>query len=226
MHLRSPVEWWRSNWLSSLSKGVLTRVEQIRLLRVLYLFGIPEHNAARKLVKIAQFTTVNDSAILDFLNSFIAVAAICDTSLARFRSGQGTLDFWWVPVARMAEVVRSVSVLASVRKAFSKMRFVTRPFPKWNDAPDWWSDAMDKALFYLSAYYGFLYFSEFARLFPRTLDARKDTDIKGWKAIELKTLTPYLEKAGVHLAFLFPISIRLCRLEAIVRFIRTTTRKG
>jgi hypothetical protein len=224
--LRSPLDWLMSNWLSSLSKGVLTRVEQIRLLRVLYLFGIPEHNAARKLAKIAQFTTVRECAIVDFLNSFIDTATIYDSSLDRFKSGPGTLDFWWVPVARMAEVVRSVSVLARVRKAFSNTRFVTRPFPRWNDAPAWWSDPMDKVLFNLSAYYGFLYFSEFVRFFPRTTAVGKDPDIRGWKAIELRKLTPYIEETGTYLEFLFPISVRMRRLEALVRFIGTTTGKG
>jgi hypothetical protein len=215
-----------SNWLSSLSKGVLTRVEQIRLLRVLYLFGIPEHNAARKLVKIAQFTTVRECAIVDFLNSFIDMATIYDSSLYRFKSGPGTLDFWWVPVARMAEVVKSVSVLARVRKVFPNTRFVTRPFPRWNDAPAWWSDQMDKVLFNLSAYYGFLYFSEFVRFLPRTTAVGKDPDIRGWKAIELRKLTPYIEEAGTYLEFLFPISVRMRRLEALLRFIGTTTGKG
>jgi hypothetical protein len=220
--LRSPLEWQISNW-PSFSKRALTRVEQIRLLRILYLFGIPEHNTARKLAKIAQFTTVHDSAIWDFLNSFIETAAIYDTSLDRFRIGYGTFDFWWVPVARMAEVVRSVSVLGRVRKVFSKMRLVTKSFPKWRDAPRWWSDAMDKVLFNLSAYYGFLYFSEFVRFFPRTTDAGKDPDIKAWKTTELKKLTPCLEKTWADLAFLFPISVRLRRLETIVNFIATTT---
>jgi hypothetical protein len=48
--LRSPVEWQKANL-----QDALTRLEELRFLRALYLYGIPENQASRKLARIAHW---------------------------------------------------------------------------------------------------------------------------------------------------------------------------
>jgi hypothetical protein len=218
---RPPPAWVKSNREIVWTKHSLTRAEQMRMLRVLYLFGIPESNAIRKLTKISQFTHVHDKALEDWLNSFLDIAIIWDVTLEKFRTGPGKVDLWWVPVCRMADVVKSVSVLSSVRELLPWLRTVKGPFPRWTEAPEWWTDPMDQVLVKLSAYYGFLYFSEFIRFLPMDTNPVKEQHIEKWKLTELRTLTPKNEKCGHYLSFLFPIPARIHRLEDILRYVRS-----
>jgi hypothetical protein len=73
---------------------------------------------------------------------------------------------------------------------------------------------MDRGMFHLSASYGFLHFSEFVTFFPNGGEQLKESVIRDW---ELKMLTPRMEKAEKYLSFLFPIPMRIERLETITR---------
>jgi hypothetical protein len=105
----------------------------------------------------------------------------------------------------MVEMVRSVWVLANIRRLFLLKRSWAVSLPKWTEAPDWWSDWMDRVMFNLSASSGFLHFSEFVKFFPKGVGQLNESVIRDWKLMELKMLTPRMEKAEKYLSFLFPI---------------------
>jgi hypothetical protein len=47
----------------------------------------------------------------------------------------------------------------------------------------------------LFAYSGFLHFSKFVKFFPKGSDQLNESVIRDWKLMELKMLTPRMEKA-------------------------------
>jgi hypothetical protein len=68
-----------------------------------------------------------------------------------------------------------------------------------------------------SAISGFLHFSEFVKFFPKGGDQLNESVIRNWKLMELKMLTPRMEKGENHLSILFPIPMRIEQLETITK---------
>jgi superfamily II DNA or RNA helicase len=212
--LRSPGDWFKANAQRLCRRTFMTRIEQMRLLRVMYLVGIPLPDPVAKLSQIAKLGHISEGTIADFLNGFLSY--VPDPFLAALRQGESSFDFWWVPLERMQDVVRSVSILAILRRNMTRIMEAAALWPPWSAAPSWWTRKMDSIVIWLAHLYGFLFFSEICRsLGAGTRD--NSAMFATWKAAELKTLTPRMHATGTHLAFLFPIAARIERLEQLAR---------
>jgi hypothetical protein len=213
--LRTPGDWFKANSRQLCDRTFMTRIEQMRLLRVLYLVGIPLPDPVAKLSQIAKLSRISETTITNFLNGFLNYVA--DPDLRSLRLGNSSFDFWWVPMARMRDVVRSVSILALVRRNMARIIDTAARSPQWSIAPVWWTGKMDSILVWLASLTGFLFFSDICRFLGTT---RQDNSalFQAWKAAELKTLTPRMHATGGHLGFLFPITTRIERLEELARF--------
>jgi hypothetical protein len=127
---------------------------------------------------------IHESVIVDYLKGFLDIATAVHPAVGGdLLVGLHTEDGLNGPIGLG---------LANVRRLFLLKQSRAVSFPKWTEAPDWWSDGMDRVMFNLSASYGFLHFSEFVKLFPKGGEQLNESAIRDWV---LKVLTPRMEKA-------------------------------
>lgn len=95
-------------------------------------------------------------------------------------------------------------------------------FPNWHsymkEVPVEWNNNCDVNLFNITAYYGFLLFSELGRVLTKI----PPQSISVWRLNELMSLRPLKPAVAEQIAFLYPLQNRIDRLEVIIKVIENS----
>lgn len=207
---------------------------QKKLLRILYLYGIPKKNGFVKIRKILQHENINESLILVFVLKILNKAIKYKPNLINLMHSltqvdqesiddNRFVDINWIKDKAIEAVASNIELLYKIREYFfyfnnkNKIAFNKDELPEWieikNDCK-WWKPGCDVVLYNLTAYYGFLFNSYFA-LYIDNNDISKE-EICKWKAKESFELTPIVHPKAEYLKPILNYENRIKRLNQIL----------
>lgn len=231
--------------------SIICKNDQKVLLRALYLYGIPADQDASKAIEklkvISRLSYVNSNAIGVFVASIIEKCSVFNKSISDLHMAVLQLygnnskmsnllgipistlrkSFDWIPERIIQPLLSNLILLGEIRKYFHSFNHVIQfdqaEIERWKIADDSWNADLDKVLFNITAYHGFLFFSDFP-LFLTQKNINLDT-IYTWRETEAKSLSPVppIPQAN-HLRFMFPIEARKERLNYLIQFIKMKLR--
>ncbi|KAK8834143.1 choline dehydrogenase 6 [Tritrichomonas musculus] len=220
----------------------MNRYFQKRLLRVFYLYGIPENNGIEKIKEILK-NQVSDELILIFTAKFLvkAIKYIPDL-IELFRSIPGInsvsinddkrVDISWIKEEAIQAIASNMHLLYRVRKwrtsILSKkivLSTVLISIPEWTEINcTWWSSKCDVVLFNLISYYGFLFNSMFAHFISTKI--LTDNDILSWREREITLLEPISHPNAKYLEPIIPFERKKNRILHILDVIEKNISKN
>lgn len=211
---------------------------QKKLLRIIYLYGIPKKNGVKKIKEIMQNRCIHEDLITLFVVKLLKKAINIKPDLHHLLScfpevsGEKIVDIDWINNDALKAVAINIDLLYKVRENFAWLnglkpfenkhnRIVSLGLPEWSKIRpvcSWWNYHCDTILFNLTAYYGFLFNSYYAFYIKNTVPDF-NVEISRWREKEAFNLTPLKNKNFDYLDPVLSIDDRIERISLIVHFI-------
>lgn len=200
----------------------LNRHFQKRILRLLYLYGIPKNEGFEKIENLLGYKLSNYKSILIFLKKILFRCLKYQPNLSQLLKTLPRIDeklmtdpdyceMKWIKEEAIKSVSEQIYLIYQVCEYFfvfhemiEAVKSKMIDFPEWSEVKDkysWWSIDCDIVLFNITAYYGFLFNSVFANFLKNcSID---EQSIKLLREQELLFLTPISKDPKIN--YLGPI---------------------
>lgn len=220
---------------------------QKKLLRIVYLYGIPKKGGIKKIKEIFQNKSIHEDLITVFVVKLLKKAIHFRPDLNRLLNSftnvkqsiindNSLVNIDWIKIEAIKAAAFNVDLLYKIRENFTWINGI-KPFenkesrmnsielPEWKDIIvkcKWWNVDCDRILFNLTAYYGFLFNSYFALYINNSSDKddfNREAEINSWKEREAFNLTPLKNNKFEYLDPIFSIDVKIKRLNQMLELI-------
>ena len=209
----------------------LNRCLQKKILRILYLYGLPLKNGIDKIIFILQNEVIDTELITIFIYKVLLKAIKYKPGLRELldsipkinNANDYTVNIDWIKEEAIEAVASNLDLILEVRKGCewaiknNSIQEIMNLLPEWKEITvhyKWWNSKSDHILFKMTAYYGFLLNSMMCHFFTSSLIT--DDDILEWREREILTLTPIIHPKSKYLDLIFTFELRKKRVVQIV----------
>lgn len=236
-----------------LVRNKITVNEQKKLLRILYLFGIPTTGVIMKIRMLFKNPSIKDESLLIFIKKILQRAAKYRPNLnglsSIFSNVPTSIDedkyvnISWINDKAIEAVALNLDLLYRIREIYKWIKinnkknklqskenisfFESINLPYWTDVLKdipFWNLMHDIALFYETACYGFLFNSMLTKILnPVGFEMQ---DIIEWRDEEALKLKPIRKAIAVQYYSVFDFKKRFARLKQIVELIEAIKAKN
>ena len=194
-------------------KTTISRFVQCQILRALYFYGIPTIDPVKSLKTVSWANDIDTETFIIFISSLLAKCKLYqkDLNLGPFTVSSNMFELSWITRNALSSIAHNLIILQKVRQSYNGIIQMNIKFPPWDIAPQWWNNECDKKLLTITAYYGFLFFSQFAAEFTPI----NDKNLIIWKNFEMFQIRPFIVSNFGYIdliKFLYPIEDRQRRL--------------
>lgn len=216
----------------------MTKDVQKKLLRILYLYGIPKYDAVLKFKEILGNKIINDDLVLLFIVKVLIKAMKHRPSLVDLLKllpnfdyasipKNDVVDIRWIDENAIIAVASNLDLIRQIRENYdffdSRKEIFEITLRNWKEILPkcpWWDFQCDFALFNATACYGFLLNSMFCYLLkvdkPSEFESISYEEIFNWKDQELANLTPIMLKSQKFTWAFCSIDMKIKRIEQIL----------
>ena len=209
---------------------------QKKLLRIMYLYGVPRENGIEKIRMILQCKSISIDLIYSFVVKVLQKATKYKPSLSVLTEliskncNDVYVNIQWIKEEAIEAVAYNVDLLYQVRENYSYFsgekvgksgkKFDINKIPEWTEIITkckWWRVGCDKILFKITAFYGFLFNSYFAFYIPSKQITQNEISL--WKEKESFELRPIIHPKSDYLQPILSHEMRKKRIIQILKII-------
>ncbi|KAK8853714.1 choline dehydrogenase 7 [Tritrichomonas musculus] len=212
----------------------LSRYLQLKILRILYLYGLPTKDGIEKIILLLQNETTDQESVEIFVSKVLQRAIKYKSSLQELLESlpksnsyyEYYINVGWIKEEAIQAIASNLDLILKVRNAYewvihnNLLDEILKNLPEWKEIVahyNWWDSMCDGILFKITAYFGFLFNSMICHFI--SLDLITKDEILVWRERELLTLTPIVHPKCKYLEMIFSFNNRQKRMIQLLDII-------